>query len=183
MVRDGHEALTVRAAAEAAGTTTRAVYSLFGSKEGLVSALAERAFEVLAEGLAAVPETEDPAADLVAVGSEMYRDFVREHPSLFRVAFQRVVPGFDLSPELRATRARVWGRLQAKVARLDEVGLLGRWSVEQATVVFNAVCEGFGNAELRGGTLRTLPPGEEGRAWREGFEALVYGFTADGPHR
>ena len=44
----GPAALSVRAVAEAAGTTTRAVYSLFGSKDGLlVEALARDAFEFL----------------------------------------------------------------------------------------------------------------------------------------
>ena len=41
----GPGALSVRAVAEEAGTTTRAVYSVFGSKEGLVvDALARDAF-------------------------------------------------------------------------------------------------------------------------------------------
>jgi AcrR family transcriptional regulator len=46
------------------GTTTRAVYSLFGSKEGLpVDALAQSAYAFLAEGMAELPETDDPVAD------------------------------------------------------------------------------------------------------------------------
>ena len=46
----GSAALSVRAVAEEAGTTTRAVYSVFGSKDGLlVDALAQGAFEFLFE--------------------------------------------------------------------------------------------------------------------------------------
>ena len=40
----GLDSLSVRVVAHATGTTTRAVYSLFGSKDGLVVALGKRAF-------------------------------------------------------------------------------------------------------------------------------------------
>jgi AcrR family transcriptional regulator len=53
----GPQAFSVRAVAAEVGTTTRAVYSLFGSKEALlVDALAQGAFEYLAEGIAALAE-------------------------------------------------------------------------------------------------------------------------------
>src|SRR6478609_8874148 len=44
---DGPEALSTRRVADQAGTTTRAVYSLFESKEGLLVALGNRAFQML----------------------------------------------------------------------------------------------------------------------------------------
>ena len=60
----GAGALSVRAVADAAGTTTRAVYSLFGSKDGLlVEALARDAFEFLHTEIGKLHETDDPAAD------------------------------------------------------------------------------------------------------------------------
>ena len=62
----GPEAISVRAVADAAGTSTRAVYAVFGSKQALVDALAERGYRRLAELVAAVRETDDPVADLVA---------------------------------------------------------------------------------------------------------------------
>lgn len=172
----GPDALTVRAVADQVGTTTRAIYSVFGSKDGLVVTLAEQAFELLAAGLDALPETDDPAGDLIEAGVTMYRTFVREHPSLFRIAFQRIVPELTIGPELAEARARAWDRLEAKVRRLEGAGLLGTLSVNEAAVTFNALCEGLGNAELRGGTLRVLPEGQEERAWRDAFEILVRGF-------
>ena len=50
---DGLAALSVRAVAADTGTTTRAVYSLFGSKDGLVVALGVRAYELLDAAVAA----------------------------------------------------------------------------------------------------------------------------------
>src|ERR687892_2356345 len=118
----GPDALSVRAVADKTGTSTRAVYSLFGSKDGLVSALARQAFEFLEEELEKLEEGGDTAADLIDVGMT-FRRFVRSHPSLYRIAFQRIVPGLQVSPELAATRERVFGRLLAKVHRLDAAGL------------------------------------------------------------
>ena len=89
----GPAALSVRAVAREAGTTTRAVYSLFGSKEALlVDALARDAFEFLYEEIGALPETDDPVADLIAVGVSAFRRLVLERPAAYRIAFQRVVP-------------------------------------------------------------------------------------------
>lgn len=174
----GSGALSVRAVANAVGTTTRAVYSVFGSKDGLVDALAQTAFEFLFAEIAELPETDDPAADLVDVGVIVFRRLVREHPALYRIAFQRIVPGLRAGPELTEARQRAFDQLQAKVQRLEEAGLLGTTSVEDARVAFNAMLEGLGNAELRGATLRILPEGEEERAWHEALAIVVRGFAA-----
>jgi AcrR family transcriptional regulator len=175
VARGGPEALSIRAVAAEVGTTTRAVYSVYGSKSGLVAALAERAFDFLREAVEEAPTTDDPAADLVALGTEVYRRFVREHPSLYRIAFQRVIP-LELNEHLRQAREHAFGRLERRVERLRDAGLLGDRTVREAAVEFNAMCEGLANAELRGGTLRMLPQGEEERAWRDAFATLVRGF-------
>jgi AcrR family transcriptional regulator len=177
VAKGGPEALTVRAAAEEVGTTTRAVYSLFGSKDGLVDALAQKAFELLQVGLDELPETHDPAGDLIEVGVGVFRPFVLQHPSLFRIAFQRIVPGLRAGPELSEARQGALVRLQARVERVKQAGLLGRKSVREATVEFNAMCEGLANAELRGATLRILPEREEERAWRDALVTVVRGFS------
>jgi AcrR family transcriptional regulator len=172
----GPDALSVRAVADAAGTTTRAVYTLFGSKAGLLAGLAQQAYELLAARVSALPETDDPVADLVDAGARGFRQFVREHPSLFRIAFQRVVPGLQAGPELVAAREAALAPLVARLWRVERAGLLGGSSVGVAAIEFNAMCEGLANAELRGATLRILPEGEEERAWRDGLSTLVRGF-------
>jgi len=175
----GPGALSVRAVAARAGTSTRAVYSLFGSKDGLlVQALARGAFEFLYAEIAKLEETEDPAADLVDVGVLVVRRLVREHPELYRIAFQRIVPGMEAGPELTAARQRAWHQLVGKLERLEAAGLLGDTSAADAAVAFNAMMEGLGNAELRGAVLRLLPEGSEEQAWRDALTTLVRGFAA-----
>jgi AcrR family transcriptional regulator len=175
----GPAALSVRAAAAGAGTTTRAVYSLFGSKEGLlVEALARKAFEFLYAEIAKLEETDDVVRDLVDVGVLVFRRLVRERPALYRIAFQRVVPGLDAGPELTTARQRAWEQLVAKVGRLEDVGQLGSRSPAEAALAFNAMLEGLANAELRGAVLRLLPAGSEEEAWRRALTTLVRGFTS-----
>src|SRR5688572_3475652 len=86
----GPGAVTVRAVAEARGTTTRAVYSLFGGKSGLLEQLAGRGYDVLTGLVTALPASDDPAADLVAAGVDGFRVFAAERPHLFRLTFERV---------------------------------------------------------------------------------------------
>jgi AcrR family transcriptional regulator len=177
----GPGALSVRAVADGAGTSTRAVYSVFGSKDGLlVQALARRAFEFLYAEIAKLEETDDPAADLIDIGLLVVRRLVREHPALYRIAFQRVVPGMDAGPELTAARQRAWRQLVGKVERLEGAGLLGGKPPAEAAVEFNAMMEGLGNAELRGAVLRLLPEGHEKETWRNALTTVVRGFAAHG---
>ena len=70
-------------------------------------------------------------SDLLDVGLAAFRGLVREHPALFRIAFQRIVPGLDAGPELTATRQKAWNQLVAKVGRLEAAGLLGDKSVRK----------------------------------------------------
>ncbi len=175
----GVAAFSVRAVADQAGTTTRAVYSLFGSKDGLlVDALAQGAFDYLTEGIDALGDTDDPVADLIAVGVRVFRGLVRDHPALYRIAFQRIVPGFRAGPEVAAARQQAWARLTAKMQRLKDAGLLDHRPVAEAAVEFNAMLEGLANAELRGRALSLLPEGAEEEAWRNALTTVIRGFGA-----
>jgi AcrR family transcriptional regulator len=177
VAQGGPDALSVRAVADGAGTTTRAVYSIFGSKDGLVAALAQTAFELLYDGIDELPETDDPVADLVAVGTDVVRRLVRDHPALYRIAFQRIA-GLQPESDLVEARERAWVQLQGRVQRLKDAGLLGRKAVPDAARELNAMWEGLANAELRGDVLRIMPPGEEERAWRDALTTVLRGFSA-----
>ena len=173
----GPDSLSLRTVAARAGTTTRAVYSLFGSKDGLLVALAVRAIHVLDEGLRKQRETDDPAADLVDLGVNMYRRFVLDHPSLYRLAFQRIVPELPLGPEFFDAREETFGRLGAKAQRLIDAGQMVDRTAREGAVEFNALCEGLANAELRGGAMA---PGRQDEIWRRAFDSMVSGFSV--PH-
>lgn len=182
VAQGGADALSVRTAAAEADTTTRAVYSLFGSKEGLVASVAQTAFEYLYDEIDRLPLTDDPAADLIAIGTKVVRRMALDHPGLFRVAFQRVA-GLHPDPDLVAARQRAWVQLQGAVQRLQDAGLLGTKPVPDAAREINAMWEGLANAELRGDVLRIMPKGEEERAWVDALTTVVLGFGASQPAR
>ncbi|WP_024288768.1 TetR/AcrR family transcriptional regulator [Cellulomonas sp. KRMCY2] len=88
----GAAGLTVRDVAHRAGTSTSAVYALFGSRDALVAAVGDEAFRRFAAHLGAVPRTGDPRADLLALGAA-YRASAVGDPHLYRVMFE--VSGTD----------------------------------------------------------------------------------------
>ena len=164
----GIDALSVRGVAADVGTTTRAVYSLFGSKDGLLAALAARPFELLHEGLDALPVTDDAAADLVAAAL-MFRRFSSEHPSLFALGIRQI----PVSETVAAVAWESLDVLKAKVQRLADAGRLNGRTVDGATLQFHALCEGMAAVERRGMGIADWEA-----LWRQAFEALVGGFAA-----
>jgi AcrR family transcriptional regulator len=92
------ESITVRALAAAAESSTAAVYSLFGGKEGLIDEVRNRAVAGLYQDLSAVPASDDPLADLYAL-AVAYRRWGREHGHLYTVLFGGV-QSFDPSGEV-----------------------------------------------------------------------------------
>jgi AcrR family transcriptional regulator len=171
----GVEGVSVRGLAEEVGTTTRAVYSLFGSKDGLLVTLGARAFEMLGAAVAELPETDDPAADLVRAGL-VFREFATSHPILFRIGFKRHLLAAELASRLDAARLGALGELEARLRRLEKAGLGGR-SIRDAACVFHALCEGMADMELRG----ALGQSREEQIWQDAFTALVAGFAAAPP--
>ncbi|WP_444947181.1 WHG domain-containing protein [Micromonospora ureilytica] len=89
------ESITVRALAAAAGTATAAVYTLFGSKDGLIGEVRNRAVTGLFRDLSAVPASDDPLADLYAL-AVAYRQWGCGHSHLYAVLFGGV-QSFDPS--------------------------------------------------------------------------------------
>src|SRR4051812_43561787 len=168
----GVQSLSVRGVARDVGTTTRAVYSLFGSKDGLVVALGARAYELLGGAVRSLPETDDPAEDLVEAGL-IFRRFAREHPALFTVGIQRPLPTRELWGQFRGAAVDALRELHARLERLAESDGLGGRDPLEAAWQFHALCEGLAAADLR-------DPGMTGgseQRWRAALAALVQGFA------
>jgi AcrR family transcriptional regulator len=170
----GVDAVGVRAAAAAAGTTTRAVYALFGSKEGLVQALAQRTFELVMERVSAVPLTGDPGEDLIACAVQGFRPFALDHPDLFRLFFTAQSPGWRLSADSDSTRLAALAQLTLRVERAQAAGLLGGHTVKEVTLLWDAMCSGLAMREICGPIERAH--GE--RIWSDALGALLAGLAA-----
>ena len=169
---DGVGALSVRRVARETGKTTRAVYSVFGSKDAFLAALGRRAFEVLGHEIEALRTTSDPADDLVEAGLR-FRRFAVEHPSLLQIGFEYVTLGPGVAADFRGTQSKAFAGLIARIKRLDDAGGLGGRPIMEATLAFDALTEGLATIELRG----ALPLGREEETWRQALNALVRGFA------
>jgi AcrR family transcriptional regulator len=167
---EGWSAVTVRRVAEEAGTTTRAVYSLFGSKRGLEEELHQAMYERLLELMRATPATADPRADLLEL-RHAYRTWATEHPDRYAAMLRFSGPhAAARSPQgLAAVRAATV-QLQQVIDRCAAAGLLAVDDVDRFTAQWRAVAHGLAEFENRG----LLPDGD--LAWRSVLAAIIDGY-------
>jgi AcrR family transcriptional regulator len=172
IAKQGPEALSLRDVAQDAGTTTRAVYTLFGSKDALLGALGTRAFDFLGKEIEELPPTDRPEDDIVAAAL-VFRRFAIEHPALFSVAFHRADP--SVAPRFRPAASEALAVLHQRFQPLADAGLLGGRSVPEAALQFHALCEGLASIELRPASTPVRREWET--LWRSAVRALVSGFA------
>jgi AcrR family transcriptional regulator len=84
LAEHGSAGLSLRKVAAAAGTSTMAIYSLFGDKQRLLAAMLREGFRRLGERLQV--EAEDPATALVEL-ARAYRLAALESPHLYALMF------------------------------------------------------------------------------------------------
>jgi AcrR family transcriptional regulator len=150
VAEQGSGAVNVRAVATAAGTSTSAVYALFGSREKLLAAVAAEAVARFAAHLAAAPVTGDPAADLLTLG-RAYRRSALDDPNFYRVMFD---PGPARLPAVTGDDT-TFGVLVRVVQRCIDAGLLRT----KGSDIEGSDTEG-NDAERMAGTLWALVHGE-----------------------
>lgn len=113
---EGLGALVLRDLAQRADTSTRAVYSLFGSKEALQLAVLTEVFTAFGDDQRLVPQTDDPAEDIAGLGAR-YVQWALDHPRLYEAMFGESLTAMQPSPELDAARERAFSGLFEAVRR------------------------------------------------------------------
>jgi AcrR family transcriptional regulator len=173
---DGWEALTVRRVAREADTSTRAVYALFDSKEGLEQALHEAMFARLLELSRARRRSDDPRRDLDSL-TLAYRQWATERPQRYAIAMHRFL-GTRAAPRseegLRLARAAL-DELRQVVLRCHHAGLLGDSDPEQVAVQLRALAHGLAEFE----NIGLLGPDPESE-WLLAAGALLDGLNKAG---
>ncbi len=173
----GPPAVRARGVASAAGTSTAAVYELFGDKAGLVRSVFFEGFRLLERRLRAVPVTGDARIDLVATLAEARR-FALDRPMLFEVMYARPFAEFEPSADdLRAgvglqrlvvERVRAWGASAGVTSVADDPG-----DAAHALVATN---RGLVATELAGLAGTSRPSVE--RRWHLTIDALLDGLAS-----
>lgn len=161
--------------ARAADTSPPAVYELFGDKAGLVRQVFFEGFRLLRARLEAVPTTDDPRADLVALAHAL-RAFWAESPVLADVMFSRPFADFDPTPDESEAGAGVRRLVVGTVARAVDEGRLHGDPTDVAHGLL-ALALGLAAAE-QSGRLGTSAASRD-RRWATALDALLTGYAAD----
>lgn len=171
----GADSLNLRALAADAGTSTAAVYSLFGGKPGLLAALYEQAVRRFGDRQAAVGTSADPAEDIVRLGLA-YRESAVADPHGYRVMFGDDARPSSLSAKLTEEGAATFLPLLDAVRRSVEAGRFpSTHGPESIATALWANVHGLVSLEL--GEL--LPPqaGEPAELFEAAVRATVAGWS------
>ncbi len=179
----GPEAVSVRAVADAVGVSTRAVYSVLGSKPGLMGALAARGFQRLADLVNQLPVTRDPLADLAAAGPRGFRVFALERPHLFRLTFDQISAEIYAQPAAYPALLASYQSLESRLARALAAGHIAPRPMGELVFMYHAFCCGLASNELSshappvGANAWKLAAGFDFEAvWEHALAAFVRGL-------
>lgn len=105
------------------------LYSYFPSKDAIYDAMFAEGQRALAEHLAFLP-VDDVTRHDIRVGTRAFFDFCTDEPVRYQLMFQRVVPGFEPSPESYALATANLDRMagQLAAAGIDDPDHLDLWT-------------------------------------------------------
>ncbi len=173
---DGVAALNLRTLAAEAGTSTAAVYSLFGGKPGLLSALYAQVFARFAQRLAAVGQSDDPVADLVRLG-HAYRENALADPHGYRIMFGDELRPDDVGRRAARAGARTFEPLLGAVRRAVRAGVFPKQPVaESIATALWANVHGLVSIEL--GAFMPARAGDPAAVFDAAVRANVAGWAA-----
>ncbi len=171
--RKGPNGLRARAVAEAAGTSTNAIYELFGGKGGLVRSIHEEGFSQLGAELEALGSSADAAEDVREV-FQVIRRFARRHPHLFEVMFARPFEEFEPAAEGQETAQSMFSVVVGRVARWLGQADSSADAVDVSRVLISAT-RGLITEETS--PVFGSTPVSRDRRWHLAFDALMAGIT------
>lgn len=175
----GPEALSLRRLAGDVGTSTTAVYSLFGGKPGLVRELYVEGFQRLGDRMEQVGLTNDPRADLTALG-HAYRESALANHNFYSIMFGNAVPDFTPDSEARAQSRRSLRALEHTVHRAVETGEFV--DAEPNEIVFAAwgLVHGLVSLELNGSAPTESTEAERRSRYERALQRGMAGWNRRG---
>lgn len=171
----GVDALSLRQLAADAGTSTSAVYTLFGGREALLEAVVIQGFAgfTAAQEAVAVSFTGPPAdqsgatvlSELAALGRD-YRRWALANPALFSLMFSGALNAYVRSPKTLDCAADGMGPLVDAVHRGQSSGALRNEPALVIALQLWGVVHGLASLELAG-------MGPDGATWNAAYEASL----------
>lgn len=146
VAQHGVDSLSLRKLAAAQGTSTTAIYSLFGGRAELLVALFAASFSSFGDAQRSVPVTGDAEVDLREL-AVAYRHWALDNPHLYAVMFGGVLGSVDVSDQAHLAAAAM-DPLRAAVANAVEAGTMSGASVDVISHSFWAIVHGLVSLEL-----------------------------------
>ncbi|WP_028936583.1 TetR/AcrR family transcriptional regulator [Pseudonocardia spinosispora] len=171
--KEGPDGLSLRKLAAQVGTSTTAVYSLFGGKPGLLNAVFDEAFDRFAQRLGTVEHVDDLIEQGIALAAA-YRSSALDEPHFYQVMFGQV--GGELTPDEESVRraTATFTPLVEWVRQAMDAGLLREENPRTVATTMWSVMHGLVSLELRS----LLPPGsgEPAELYRHALRAMLRGW-------
>lgn len=158
--RAGPDKVTVRDVAAAAGTSTTAVYSLFGGKAALLNAVVDDGFRSFGDSQQAALK-----GGLRGLGVA-YRDWARSHPALYRLMFGGALASLTECQPSPEEPMDAMGSLKTAVAAAQQGGDARQTQVDVVAAAIWGQVHGLVSLEL----ARMGPPGMD---WDAPYEAAL----------
>lgn len=139
--------LALREVAGAEGTSTTAIYSMFGDRAGLVLEVGRTAARGFATAQRAVTMTADPLVDVFNLGCA-YRGWALKHPALYLVLMMPDAPELRLAGPLPVAEAG--NAIRDVIVRLVDLGIFPPVDPNMVLGIVWASVHGFVSLELAG---------------------------------
>lgn len=170
--------LTLRRVAEEAGTSTMGIYTCFGGRAGLLEEIYRYGFDALRDRLTADLDGPQEAFDRIMAVAFGYREFALADPALYSLMFERPLPDFDPSPELRRdTLGQTFSLLAAATSAEGTIRLVPSGDPLRMAYLVWATIHGIVSIELTH-ALRAPMPGWFLNSPEQGRQILADGLTA-----
>lgn len=176
LARDGLDGLTVRAIAKQAGTTTMAIYSRLGGKDGVLDAINREGHTVLGraieQGLAAAP---DNPINRISTICRILRRFAHGYPAHYQVMYGNPPQGYARGADAERRGVATWVLLRREVE-----AVVGADMASTRAYGLFALCHGL--IELERGPIAALPPNAD-QAFNASVAAALRSLqpVGDGP--
>ena len=150
LARDGAAALTLRRLATVTGTSTMAVYTLFGDKQGLLAAMHREGFARLAAAARRAQSSSDDPLEALAAQGFAYRETALANPHLYGLMFGTAAPGFSPDPAGEAIAEAAYLPLVEGVQRCLDAGVMHGAGADRIAMFLWAVSHGMVSLEIAG---------------------------------
>lgn len=170
LAKKGVRGLTVREIAKAAKQSTMSIYSRFGGKDGVIDALYQEGFSLLAQRQQKALESGAPLEQLINMCQE-YRDVALNHRAHYKLMFSLESQG--RSPSSQQVSSATFEALVGAVDACIKTGALDPADPAEVAHALFAFCHGLVDVELAG-----LAPPRSSERYRAALSRLLAGFGA-----